>query len=241
MPAVPTPLNPLNARLNRTQANHNGTSALKPNGPPAGSVVVGNGHPQPNPVPRLDFIQQYHEDSGALRGEITRGLLASAASISPKFFYDVLGSRLFEAITDLPEDLAHFKRTTMGAPIVMGRKTWESIGRPLPGRRNIVVSRNRDLRIEGCDVANSLEEAQRLCVGAPQIFLIGGAQLYAEALPSADRLVVTEIDADVQGDAVFPAIDPRQWIATQRERHHSEANGFDYAFVTYERPPSGEE
>ncbi|MBB1635422.1 L-histidine N(alpha)-methyltransferase [Cupriavidus sp. UME77] len=103
MPAVPTPLNPLNARLNHTQANHNGTSALKPNGPPAGSVVVGNGHAQPNPVPRLDFIQQYHEDSGALRGEITRGLLASAASISPKFFYDVLGSRLFEAITDLPE------------------------------------------------------------------------------------------------------------------------------------------
>ncbi|MDF3832797.1 dihydrofolate reductase [Cupriavidus basilensis] len=141
----------------------------------------------------------------------------------------------------LPEDLAHFKRTTMGAPILMGRKTWESIGRPLPGRRNIVVSRNRDLRIEGCEVANSLEDAQRLCVGVEQIFLIGGAQLYAEALPSADRLVVTEIDADVEGDAVFPAIDPRQWVATERERHHSEANGFDYAFVTYERPPSGEE
>lgn len=141
----------------------------------------------------------------------------------------------------LPEDLAHFKRTTMGAPIVMGRKTWESIGRPLPGRRNIVVSRNRGLRIEGCDVANSLEEAQRLCVGVEQIFLIGGAQLYAEALPSADRLVVTEIDADVEGDAMFPPIDPRQWITTARESHHSEANGFDYAFVTYERPPSGEE
>ncbi len=104
-----------------------------------------------------------------------------------------------------------------------------------------MVSRNRDLRIEGCDVANSLEDAQRLCVGVEQIFLIGGAQLYAEALPSADRLVVTEIDADVEGDAVFPPIDPQQWIATQRERHHSEANGFDYAFVTYERPPSGEE
>ncbi|AJG20365.1 L-histidine N(alpha)-methyltransferase [Cupriavidus basilensis] len=103
MPAVPTPLNPLNVRLNHAQANHNGTSALKPNGSPASSVVVGNGHAQPNPVPRLDFIQQYHEDSGALRGEITRGLLAGAASISPKFFYDVLGSRLFEAITDLPE------------------------------------------------------------------------------------------------------------------------------------------
>ncbi|WP_454722144.1 MULTISPECIES: dihydrofolate reductase [Cupriavidus] len=141
----------------------------------------------------------------------------------------------------LPEDLAHFKRTTMGAPIIMGRKTWESIGRPLPGRRNIVVSRNRTLHIDGCDVAGSLEEAQRLCVGAAQVFLIGGAQLYAEALPSADRLVVTEIDADVEGDAHFPPIDPRQWLATSRESHHSEANGFDYAFVTYQRPPSGEE
>ncbi|CAN7430311.1 dihydrofolate reductase [Cupriavidus necator] len=140
----------------------------------------------------------------------------------------------------LPEDLAHFKRTTMGAPVIMGRKTWDSIGRPLPGRRNIVVSRNPDLRIEGAEVAASLEDAQRLCVGAEQIFLIGGAQLYAEAMPCADRLVVTEIDADVEGDAFFPAIDRTQWIETARETHHSEANGFDYAFVTYERPPSDE-
>jgi dihydrofolate reductase len=140
----------------------------------------------------------------------------------------------------LPEDLSHFRRTTMGAPVIMGRKTWDSIGRPLPGRRNIVVSRNPDLRIEGAEVAGSLEDAQRLCVGVDQIFLIGGAQLYAEAMPSADRLVVTEIDADVAGDAFFPAIDRAQWVETARETHHSEANGFDYAFVTYERPPSDE-
>ncbi|WP_439683124.1 Dihydrofolate reductase [Cupriavidus oxalaticus] len=140
----------------------------------------------------------------------------------------------------LPEDLAHFKRTTMGAPVIMGRKTWDSIGRPLPGRRNIVVSRNPDLRIEGAEVATSLEDAQRLCVGADQIFLIGGAQLYAEAMPSADRLVVTEIDADVEGDAFFPPIDRAQWLETARETHHSEANGFNYAFVTYDRPPSEE-
>ena len=140
----------------------------------------------------------------------------------------------------LPEDLAHFKRTTMGAAVIMGRKTWDSIGRPLPGRRNIVVSRNRDLRIEGAEVATSLEDAQRLCVGADQIFLIGGAQLYAEAMPSADRLVVTEIDADVEGDAFFPPIDRAQWLETARETHHSEANGFNYAFVTYDRPPSEE-
>lgn len=141
----------------------------------------------------------------------------------------------------LPEDLAHFKRTTMGAPVIMGRKTWDSIGRPLPGRRNIVVSRNRALKLEGAEVAGSLEEAQRLCMGVEQVFLIGGAQLYEEALPSADRLVVTEIDADVDGDAFFPPIDRARWMETARETHHSAANGFDYAFVTYQRPPSGEE
>lgn len=141
----------------------------------------------------------------------------------------------------LPEDLAHFKRTTMGAPIIMGRKTWDSIGRPLPGRRNIVVSRNTALKLEGAEVVGSLEAAQLLCIGVEQVFLIGGAQLYTEALPSADRLVVTEIDADVEGDAFFPAVDRAQWIETSRETHHSEANGFDYAFVTYDRPPSGEE
>ncbi|GJG96494.1 dihydrofolate reductase [Cupriavidus pauculus] len=141
----------------------------------------------------------------------------------------------------LPEDLQHFKRTTLGAPIVMGRKTWDSIGRPLPGRRNIVVSRNRGLKLEGAEVVGSLEDAQRLCVGVEQVFLIGGAQLYAEALPSADRLIVTEIDADVPGDAFFPAVDRSTWMEVSRETHHSESNGFDYAFVTYERPPSGEE
>ncbi|WP_137923209.1 dihydrofolate reductase [Cupriavidus sp. 2SB] len=141
----------------------------------------------------------------------------------------------------LPEDLQHFKRTTLGAPIIMGRKTWDSIGRPLPGRRNIVVSRNRDLKLEGAEVVSSLEDAQRLCVGVEQVFLIGGAQLYAEALPSADRLIVTEIDADVEGDAHFPAVDRSTWLETARETHHSEANGFEYAFVVYERPASGEE
>ncbi|GAA0844538.1 dihydrofolate reductase [Cupriavidus pauculus] len=141
----------------------------------------------------------------------------------------------------LPEDLQHFKRTTLGAPIIMGRKTWDSIGRPLPGRRNIVVSRNHGLTLDGAEVVASLEDAQRLCIGAEQVFLIGGAQLYAQALPSADRLIVTEIDADVPGDAFFPAVDRSKWIEVARETHHSEANGFDYAFVTYERPPSGEQ
>lgn len=136
----------------------------------------------------------------------------------------------------LPEDLAHFKRATLGKPIVMGRKTFESIGRPLPGRRNIVVSRNQELQIEGCEVASSLVDALRLCVGAEEVCLIGGAQLYAEALPSADKLIVTEIAREFEGDAFFPAPDPAVWRVANAERHHAPPpNDFDYAFVTYRR------
>ncbi|GAB3630231.1 diacylglycerol kinase [Pandoraea terrae] len=136
----------------------------------------------------------------------------------------------------LPEDLAHFKRVTMGKPVVMGRKTYDSIGRPLPGRRNIVVSRNPWLKIEGCEVAGSLTDAQRLCVGADEICLIGGAQLYAEALPCADKLIVTEIAKAFEGDAYFATPDPAVWQETARETHHSPApNDFDFAYVTYER------
>lgn len=136
----------------------------------------------------------------------------------------------------LPEDLAHFRKTTMGAPILMGRKTYDSIGRPLPGRRNIVITRNPDLKIEGCEMAHSLEEAQLLCIGTAEIFLVGGAQLYAEALPSADRLVVTEVDIDIDGDAWFPPIDMSVWYEASRETHQAKPpNAFNYAFVTYER------
>ncbi|HVL09627.1 MAG TPA: dihydrofolate reductase [Burkholderiaceae bacterium] len=139
----------------------------------------------------------------------------------------------------LPEDLAHFRRTTMGAPILMGRKTYDSIGRPLPGRRNIVISRNQDLVIEGCEVAHSLEDAQLMCMGTEEIFLVGGAQLYAEALPSADRLIVTEVDIDIDGDAFFPPIDPTVWRETARETHQAAPpNTFSFAFVTYERLPA---
>lgn len=110
----------------------------------------------------------------------------------------------------LPEDLAFFKRTTMGAPIVMGRKTHESIGRPLPGRRNIVVTRDASRRFDGCDTVTSLADALVLAArdGAAEAFLIGGAQLYAEGLALADKLIVTEIDADFEGDASFPRPHP---------------------------------
>jgi dihydrofolate reductase len=138
----------------------------------------------------------------------------------------------------LPEDLAFFKRTTMGAPIIMGRKTHESIGRALPGRRNIVVTRDAAKRFPGCDTATSLDEALALAAQdeAPAAFLIGGAQLYAEGLGLAHELVVTEIAADFEGDATFPAPDPAVWRETSRETLHANApNAFDFAFVRYVR------
>ncbi len=138
----------------------------------------------------------------------------------------------------LPEDLAFFKRTTMGAPIIMGRKTHESIGRALPGRRNIVVTRDATKQFAGCDTVTSLEAALALAAqdDAPQAFLIGGAQLYEHGFELAHKLVVTEIDADFEGDAHFPAPDAAQWQESARETMHAGApNDFDYAFVTYER------
>ncbi len=140
----------------------------------------------------------------------------------------------------LPEDLAFFKRTTMGTPIVMGRKTHESIGRPLTGRRNIVVSRDATRRYAGCDVVTSLEDALKLA-DAPEAFLIGGAQLYQDAFACADKLIVTEIDADFVGDTHFPAPDPDLWREISRETHRATPpNDFDFAFVAYERIASSE-
>lgn len=138
----------------------------------------------------------------------------------------------------LPEDLAFFKRTTMGAPIVMGRKTHESIGRVLPGRRNIVVTRDATKRFPGCDTVTSLEAALALAAQdqAPEAFLIGGAQLYTDGIALAHKLIVTEIARDFEGDATFPAPDPAHWRETAREALHANApNDFDFAFVTYER------
>jgi dihydrofolate reductase len=138
----------------------------------------------------------------------------------------------------LPEDLAFFKRTTMGAPIVMGRKTHESIGRVLPGRRNIVVTRDATRRYEGCDTVTSLADALAVAAAdnVPEAFLIGGAQLYEEGFRRADKLLITEIAADFAGDTTFPAPDPREWEEVSRETHRANApNEFDYAFVAYRR------
>jgi dihydrofolate reductase len=134
----------------------------------------------------------------------------------------------------LSEDMAHFKRTTTGHPVIMGRKTFDSIGRPLPNRHNIVVTRNADWRHDGVDTAPSLNAAAALA-GETETFIIGGAQIYAETLPRATRLVVTEIGKTFDCDTFFPTIDLQQWKEVAREQHHSAQNGFDYAFVTYER------
>jgi dihydrofolate reductase len=135
----------------------------------------------------------------------------------------------------LPEDLAHFKRITMGHPIVMGRRTFESIGRPLPGRRNIVVTRTPGWQSDGTEAARSLDEAVELCGGVDEAFVIGGAQLYAEALPRADAVVATEIDRDVDGDVRFPALADGDWSEVSRTPSTAHTDGWPYAFVRYER------
>jgi dihydrofolate reductase len=133
----------------------------------------------------------------------------------------------------LPEDLAHFKRVTLDRPIIMGRKTFDSIGRPLPKRRNIVVTRNRDWSHEGVEVARSLEEAVALA-GDTEASIIGGAQIFKESMAIADRMIVTHIDGVYRCDTFFPEIDPAVWTVTARLEHRS-ADGVAYAFVTYER------
>lgn len=134
----------------------------------------------------------------------------------------------------LPGDLAHFKRSTLGHPIIMGRKTWDSLGRPLPGRSNIVISRNPDFSAAGAILAPTLEAAVAACGDIDEAFVIGGAQIYAQALPLASRVLATEVHADVEGDAFFPLLPSFQWKETAREPQPAE-NGYEYDFVTYER------
>ncbi len=134
----------------------------------------------------------------------------------------------------LPEDMAHFKRTTMGCPVIMGRKTWDSLParfRPLPGRVNIVVTRQKDWNENGAQPSYSLDEALLFCEHLEHVWVIGGAQLYAQALPFADTAVITEIDADFEGDAFAPQFDA-QWLETARESHTS-VNGLRFSWVTY--------
>src|ERR1035437_4755022 len=134
----------------------------------------------------------------------------------------------------LPEDMAHFKRTTLGSPVIMGRKTWDSLPpkfRPLPGRLNIVVTRRGDWQADGAQRTDSINEAMRLCPPGSDAWVIGGAELYAQAQALASTAVVTEIEADFAGDAYAPQFGP-DWVETRRERHSS-SSGPAFSFVTY--------
>ena len=135
----------------------------------------------------------------------------------------------------LPAELAYFKRITMGHPIIMGRKTFDSIGRPLPGRRNIVVTANQAWRRDGVEVAGNIEAALSMVEGS-SAFVIGGATLYAAALPVADRVYLTALDATLEGDTFFPDLTPEKWREVSRERRaQDDKNAYDVDFVVFER------
>ena len=134
----------------------------------------------------------------------------------------------------LPEDLKHFKRVTMGHPVIMGRKTWESLKGPLPGRENIVITQQAGYEAPGAAVASSLEAALALCAGESIACVIGGEQVFKDSLPVASDLVMTEIKQDFEGDTRFPEYDRSKWKETQREAHTA-ASGMRFDFVLYER------
>lgn len=139
----------------------------------------------------------------------------------------------------LPEDLAHFRRHTLGHPVLMGRKTWDSLPprfRPLPGRRNVVLSRQPGRLLPGAQAVASLDEAWAAVAGSERVYVIGGEQIYRACLPWADELLLTEVDQDFDGDAHFPDWRGLGFVATATERHHAAPpNDFDFAFVRYER------
>jgi dihydrofolate reductase len=138
----------------------------------------------------------------------------------------------------LPADLAHFKQITLGKPVLMGRLTWESIGRPLPGRRNLVLTRDHDWQGPGAERIGSLEEAVRVADkgGAQELMVIGGAEIYRQALPRAARIHLTRVHAEPWGDTLFPELDPNEWCeVARRERMSDEHNAWDLTFVVLER------
>lgn len=136
----------------------------------------------------------------------------------------------------LPADLAHFKALTLGHHIIMGRKTWESLGKPLPGRTSVVVTRDMSFSVPGCVVAHSLADAMAACNGDEEAFFIGGADLYRQALELTDRMYLTEVKTEASGDAWFPEFDPTRWVESSRKHCKAdEKNRFDYDFVVYER------
>jgi dihydrofolate reductase len=136
----------------------------------------------------------------------------------------------------MPADLKHFKALTVGKPIIMGRKTFESLGRILPGRRHIVISRRQNYKAPGAQVVASLDAALKAATGADEAFVIGGAEIYREALPRADRLYITLIDADIEGDTQFPAFDKNDWQEVECiKRMADEGNSYPLSFQVFDR------
>jgi dihydrofolate reductase len=148
-----------------------------------------------------------------------------------------------ELVWRIPEDMAHFKRITLGHPVLMGRRTWDGLpprSRPLPGRRNLVLTRQPGWQAPGAEAVHTLEEAVARCRGSERLYVIGGAQLWALALPQVEELVLTEIDHDYAGDTVFPAWDRSAFVEASRERVQAAApNDFALDFVTYRRSRPG--
>ncbi len=140
----------------------------------------------------------------------------------------------------LSDDLKRFKKMTMGKPIVMGRSTWESIGQPLSGRQNIILTRQADFVAHGCDVVASVEDALEIAGDAEEIMIIGGGQIYNLFLPMANRLHITRVHTEIDGDVFFPEIDVRVWQLVSSEEHEADVlNQFPFAFMSYERTGPG--
>lgn len=136
----------------------------------------------------------------------------------------------------LPADLRHFRRLTLGHPVLLGRRNYESIGRPLPGRTNIVLTRRRGYTAPGCTVVHSLADALAAAAGTDELFVAGGAEIYAQALERAQRFYLTRVHAEVPGDTRFPEVDWSRWRETARERHEPDAeHAYSYSFITLER------
>ena len=137
----------------------------------------------------------------------------------------------------LPADLQHFKRNTLGKPMLMGRKTLAAIGRPLPGRRNLVLTRDQEFSAAGCETVTSLDQALALVGAAPELMVIGGGEVYRLAWERTDRIYLTRIQADVDGaDTFFPDVEDGRWRETSREDHRADArNPFDYSFLVFDR------
>jgi dihydrofolate reductase len=136
----------------------------------------------------------------------------------------------------LPDDTKHVRDITIGKPLIMGRRTWESIGRPLPQRTSIVLTRDPDFRCDGCLVARTPDEALALAGAAPEVIIFGGARVFEEFLPRADRIYLTEVEAEVDGDTHFPKLDPADWREVERTRHRAdERHAHAFSFVTLDR------